>query len=556
MQLERTAIINFFRGMRMKKVISVLSILMMLVLSAACTATKESGNEDRKGNQDGDEKVLYLNNGEEPTSFDPPIGFNAVSWNALNNLMEGLTRLGKNHEPEPAAAENWEVSDDGKVYTFFIREDAKWSNGDDLTASDFVYAWKRLLDPETASGAAFLGYFIEGGEAFNTEKGTADDVKVEAVDEKTFKVTLTSPQAYFLSVITNPAFFPINEKTAKENPEWFAEAESFVGNGPFILSEWKHDSHMIMKKNPEYWDADSVNLDKVNWAMVNDTTTEYQMYTNGELDTSDVPPEMSGQLIKEDKVKVEEQAGLYFFRFNVEKEPFQNINIRKAFAMATDQKQLVDYVTKNEEEPAYGFVAPGFKDPSGKDFREINGDLMVTDVNKAKELLAKGLEEENYDKLPEVTLTYSTGDDTHKKIAEALQQMYKENLGVDVKLANLESNVFAEDQKALKLQFSRSSFLADYADPINFLENFQTGHSMNRTGWSSEKYDELIKKAKLESDEKKRYELMYEAEQILMGEMPIIPIHFYNQLYLQADGVTDIIRHPVGYLELKWADKK
>lgn len=540
----------------MKKVISVLSILMMLVLSAACTATKESGNEDRKGNQDGDEKVLYLNNGEEPTSFDPPIGFNAVSWNALNNLMEGLTRLGKNHEPEKAAAENWEVSDDGKVYTFFIREDAKWSNGDDLTASDFVYAWKRLLDPETASGAAFLGYFIEGGEAFNTEKGTADDVKVEAVDEKTFKVTLTSPQAYFLSVITNPAFFPINEKTAKENPEWFAEAESFVGNGPFILSEWKHDSHMIMKKNPEYWDADSVNLDKVNWAMVNDTTTEYQMYTNGELDTSDVPPEMSGQLIKEDKVKVEEQAGLYFFRFNVEKEPFQNINIRKAFAMATDQKQLVDYVTKNEEEPAYGFVAPGFKDPSGKDFREINGDLMVTDVNKAKELLAKGLEEENYDKLPEVTLTYSTGDDTHKKIAEALQQMYKENLGVDVKLANLESNVFAEDQKALKLQFSRSSFLADYADPINFLENFQTGHSMNRTGWSSEKYDELIKKAKLESDEKKRYELMYEAEQILMGEMPIIPIHFYNQLYLQADGVTDIIRHPVGYLELKWADKK
>ncbi|WP_462406406.1 peptide ABC transporter substrate-binding protein [Gracilibacillus sp. Marseille-QA3620] len=540
----------------MKKAISVLSILMMLVLSAACTATKESGNEDRKGNQDGDEKVLYLNNGEEPTSFDPPIGFNAVSWNALNNLMEGLTRLGKNHEPEKAAAENWEVSDDGKVYTFFIREDAKWSNGDDLTASDFVYAWKRLLDPETASGAAFLGYFIEGGEAFNTEKGTADDVKVEAVDEKTFKVTLTSPQAYFLSVITNPAFFPINEKTAKENPEWFAEAESFVGNGPFILSEWKHDSHMIMKKNPEYWDADSVNLDKVNWAMVNDTTTEYQMYTNGELDTSDVPPEMSGQLIKEDKVKVEEQAGLYFFRFNVEKEPFQNINIRKAFAMATDQKQLVDYVTKNEEEPAYGFVAPGFKDPSGKDFREINGDLMVTDVNKAKELLAKGLEEENYDKLPEVTLTYSTGDDTHKKIAEALQQMYKENLGVDVKLANLESNVFAEDQKALKLQFSRSSFLADYADPINFLENFQTGHSMNRTGWSSEKYDELIKKAKLESDEKKRYELMYEAEQILMGEMPIIPIHFYNQLYLQADGVTDIIRHPVGYLELKWADKK
>ncbi|MGG1632870.1 peptide ABC transporter substrate-binding protein [Rossellomorea sp. NRS-1567] len=541
----------------MKKLLSVLLVGMLLFVLAACTATKDAGSESGSGDSKKENagKVLHLNNGAEPTSFDPPIGFDSYSWTALNNLMEGMTRLNANHEPEAAMAEKWDVSEDGKVYTFDIRDNAKWSNGDDVTAGDFVFAWKRLLNPETGSPAAFLGYFIEGGEAFNTGKGSADEVKVAAKDEKTFEVTLTSPQAYFLSVIANPAFFPINEKVATENPEWFAEADTFVANGPFKLTEWEHDSHFVMEKNDQYWDKDSVKLDKVHWAMVNDTNTDYQLFKTGELDTADVPADLSKQLFEEGKVNVEDQAGTYFYRFNIEKEPFQNQNIRKAFAMAVDQQQMVDYVTKNKEKAAYGFVSKGFKDPSGKDFREANGDLVNTDIEEAKALLKKGMEEEGYDKLPEVTLTYSTSD-THQKIAEALQQMFKENLEVDVKLANMEWNVFQDEQKALKFQLSRSSFLADYADPINFLENFQTGHSMNRTGWSNEKFDSLIKQAMNEADEAKRFELMYEAEKILMDEMPIIPIHFYNHVYLQNEGVSGIVRHPVGYMELKWADKK
>ncbi|PAE23148.1 MULTISPECIES: peptide ABC transporter substrate-binding protein [Bacillaceae] len=541
----------------MKKFLSLLLAGVLLFVMAACTANEDAGKET-DGKDDGKkeesaEKVLYLNNGQEPTSFDPPIGFDSVSWSALNNLMEGLTRLGKNHEPEAAIAEKWDVSEDGKTYTFHIREDAKWSNGDPVTAGDFEFAWKRLLNPDTGSSAAFLGYFIEGGEAYNNGEGSADDVKVKAVDDKKFEVTLVSPQAYFLSVITNPAFFPINEKVATENPKWFAEAESFVGNGPFNLTEWEHDSHFVMEKNDQYWDADNVKLDKINWAIIDDTNTEYQMYQTGELDVSAVPSELSEKLLGE--AKVEDQAGDYFYRFNVNMEPFQNENIRKAFSMAVDQKQIVDFVTKNGEKPAYGFVAYGFKDADGKDFRETAGDLVQTNVEEAKSLLKKGMEEEGYETLPEVTLTYSTSD-SHKKIAEALQQMFKENLGVEVKLANMEWNVFAEEQKALKFQLSRSSFLADYADPINFLENFQTGHSMNRTGWSNDKYDQLIKDAKNEADEAKRFELMYEAEKILFEEMPIIPIHFYNQVYLYNDAVSGIVRHPVGYLELKWADKK
>ncbi|TDL80368.1 peptide ABC transporter substrate-binding protein [Peribacillus frigoritolerans] len=538
----------------MKKWMAMFLTALLVFVLAACTANESTGKDTGKDEKEK-EKILHLNNGAEPTSFDPVIGFDAVSWNALNNLMEGLTRLGKDHEPEAATAEKWDVSEDGKTYTFHIRENAKWSNGDDLTADDFVFAWKRLLNPETGSGAAFLGYFIEGGEAYNSGTGSADDVKVKAVDKKTFEVTLISPQAYFLSVIANPAFFPVNEKVATETPDWFAEADTFVGNGPFSLESWEHDKEFMMKKNDQYWDAKNVKLDGVHWAIVEDTNTEYQLYQTGELDTSDVPADLAESLFEEGKANVEEQAGDYFYRMNVTLEPFQNVNIRKAFAMAVDQKQIVDFVTKNQETAAYGFVSPGFKDPSGKDFREASGDLVKTDAAEAKALLEKGMKEEGYDKLPEVTLTYST-DDTHKKIAEALQQMFKENLGVDVKLANLEANVFATDQKALKFQLSRSSFLADYADPVNFLENFQTGHSMNRTGWTNAEYDQLIKDSKNESDEAKRFEMLYKAEKILFEEAPIIPIHFYNQVYLQNEDVSGIVRHPVGYLELKWADKK
>ncbi|GGC90701.1 dipeptide-binding protein DppE [Thalassobacillus devorans] len=541
----------------MRKWLMLLLAVMVAIVLAACTTSgsSDSGEQNDGGEEaSGGEKVLKLNNGSEPTSLDPPIGFDSYSWNVLNNLMEGMTRLDESHEPAAATAEKWDVSEDGTVYTFHIREDANWSNGDPVTAGDFEFAWKRLVDPEVASPAAFLGYFIEGAEAFNNGEGSEDDVMVEAVDEKTLEVTLTAPTGYFLHVTSNPAFFPINEEVQSENEEWFAEADSFVGNGPFQLAEWTHDSELVMEKNDEYWDADTVKLDKVEWAMVNDTNTEYQMYESGDLDTSDIPSEMSEELIDSENVVIEEQAGTHFYRFNVNEEPFTNEKIRKAFAMAVNQEEIVEYVTKNKEEPAYGFVSYGFADPSGEDFRDKNGDLVEYDPEQAKQLLEEGMEEEGYEELPKVTLTYNTSD-VNKSIAETVQSMYKENLDVDITLENTEWNVFLQDQKDLKHQLSRSSFLADYADPINFLESFTTDSSMNRTGWSNEEYDKLIQQAKSEADEEQRFEYMYEAEKILFEEMPLFPIHFYNQVVLQKDEVENIVRHPVGYLELKWADK-
>lgn len=546
----------------MKKwLVFIVAVLTVFVL-AACTANEDTGKEAGDGKdkdkadaaeETSDEKVLYLNNGEEPTSFNPAIGFDAVSWNALNNLMEGLTRLGEDHKPEAAIAEDWDVSDDGKTYTFHLRGDANWSNGDPVVADDFVYAWQTLLDPETGSSAAFLGYFVEGGEAFNSGDGSADDLGLTAVDDKTFEVQLENPTGYFLHVLTNPAFFPVNKAVATEDPDWHTEADSFVANGPFKLESWDHDSEMVMVRNEEYWDADAVNLDKVHWAMVNDTNTEYQMFESGDLDNADIPPELSDELIEGDNVAIEEQGGLDFYRFNVTEEPFTNKKIRKAFALAVNREDVAEFVVKNGVEPAYGFVSPGFINPSDGDFRDANGDLVTFEADEAKQLLEEGMKEEGYDELPEVTLSYNTSD-SNKAVAETLQSMFSETLGIEVTLENIEWNVFQEEQKDLNHQLSRSSFLFDYADPINFLESFITDSSMNRTGWSNETYDGLIADAKAEADEGKRWDLMYEAEKLLAEEMPVFPVRYYNQVEVVREGVTGLLRHPVGYLELKHTD--
>ncbi|WP_186670901.1 peptide ABC transporter substrate-binding protein [Sporosarcina sp. BP05] len=548
----------------MKKWLTFIIVAMLALVLAACTATKDAGKEpekvkDTKGEEKKEEtvakeKILYLNNGEEPTSFDPSVGFNAVSWSALNNLMEGLTRLAEDHLAVEATAEKIDVSEDGLTYTFTIRETAKWSNGDPVVAGDFVFAWRHMLDPATASPASFLAYFIEGAEAYNTGEGTAEDVAVEAPDEKTLIVKLTAPNEAFLNIITNPSFFPINEKVATADPKWFTEAASFVGNGPFKLASWDHDVSLVFEKNENYWDAAAVKLDKVEWAMVNDPTTEYQMYESGELDESGVPPELAEKLKDSDELRIDDQAGLYFYRLNTSMEPFTNTKIRRAFGLAVNQQEIVDYVTKNGEKPAHGFVTYGFIGPDGKEFRDSVGNLVEFNKDEAKKLLEEGMKEEGYTELPKVELTYSTSP-SHQNIAVALQATFKEVLGVDVGLKNIESAVFASEQKEFKYQMSRSSFLHDYADPVNALESFITDSSMNRTTWSNAEYDKLITDIKNETDENKRWELLKQADQLLMEEMPVFPIYYYNQTTLEKPGITGILRHPVGYIDLKYTDK-
>src|SRR5699024_5164688 len=347
---------------------------------------------------------------------------------------------------------------------------------------------------------------------------------------------------------------PINNKVAEEVADWHAEDDTFVSNGPFMLESWDHDQEMVFVKNEEYWDAEAVNLDELHWEMIEGENTEYQMIESGDLDISDIPSELSDELIDGDNVLSGEEGGLESFRFNVTIEPVQNKQIRQAFAYAIDRQNIAEFVVKNRVEPADGIISPGYTTPTGEDFRDINGDLVTHDPDKAKKLLEEGMEEEGYDELPEIVISYNTSD-THKAVAETMQDMLKDHLDVDVELENQEWSVFADAQENLELQFSRSSFLNDYNDPINFLESFITDSYMNRTGFSSDEYDELIEKGKSEADEEKRWEYMYEAEKMLADEMIIMPIRYYNIVVLEAEGVEGVLRHPVGYTDFKYADK-
>jgi dipeptide transport system substrate-binding protein len=547
--------------MKRLMLLAIIALLSFTALVTGCSSAPGSteGETDKTENgnvESQQEKVLLLNNGGEPTSLDPPIGNDGPSYEIVNNIMEGLTRLSKDRPvPEPAMAKEWKVSEDGLTYTFFIREDANWTNGEPVTAHDFVYSWKRLADPKTASPAAHHSYWIAGAEEFNKGEGSIDDVKVRATDDKTLEVTLKYPVDIFLSVVAMPQLFPVHKETVEYNPDWAGSVETLVTNGPFKVTEWRHDEMIKLEKNEKYWDVDTVNLDAVEYAMVDDSNTAYQLYEAEELHLTAIPSDLKDQLIDSPETKVYPRSGIEFQRFNVNVEPFQNANIRKAFSTAIDREKIVEFITKGKEKTAYYFTHYAFEHPSGGNWEESVGKLVEYNPEEAKKLLAKGMEEEGYTTLPEVTLSYNTSDQ-HRMIAQAIQEMLKQNLGIDIKLFNQEWAVFLAAQRNNELQYSRSSFIAGYNDPINYLSNFTTGNPMNRTGWSNDKYDKIIEQSYLEKDPVKRFEILEEAEQLLMEEAIVAPLYFYNTTLLQKPEVEGIVRHPVGFTELKWADIK
>ncbi len=527
------------------------SLLILLVVLIGSSLILGCGP---KGPELAQEQVLRYNVGAEPQFFDPRKATGIPEFTMLLNLFDGLVRYNTEGQLVPSIAESYTVSDDGLKWTFKLR-DAKWSNGEPLTAYDFEYSWKTALSPEIASEYAYQLYYIKNGEKYNSGEITnPDEVGVKATDEKTLEVTLEAPTPYFLALLTFTTYLPVNKKLDESNPDWAKSADNYISNGPFRLTKWEHNHLIEMEKNPYYWDKDKVKLSKIIFTMVEENTTEMLMFENGEIDWGpNPPPQELERLQKEGKVVINPYLGTYYFTFNVTKPPFNDVRVRKALTLAIDREAIVKNITMAGELPATAYVPPGVPDAEpNSDFREVGGELFKAyDPETAKQLLADAGYPDGKG-FPSFVILYNTNE-RHKTIAEAIQRMWKENLGISCTLTNQEWKVYLDNRQALNYDVARAGWIGDYTDPMTFIDMFVTGGGNNDTGWSNPQYDELVRTAKSTGDQKVRMKAMHDAEKILMDEMPICPIYFYTRPEMIKPYVKNAYTSAIGYTDFKEA---
>lgn len=487
------------------------------------------------------EKILHIANGEEPRELDPLLTTGSPEHNILFALFEGLV---KKHpqtlEITPAVAKRWTLSEDKTTYTFYLRKSARWSNGDPVTANDFVYAWKRSLMPKFGSEWAYMKYFIKNAEAFNTGEITDfDQVGVHALDDHTLKVKLNYPTNFFLQVLDHNSYYPVHQPTIEKFAEidqpispW-TRPENFVGNGPFVLTRWDLNEAIETRRNTHYWDNANIFLNGVHFYPITDQQAEVRAYRSGQVHVT-YSPQMAIEKIayfketQPESLRITPTYSIYHYEINVTKPPLNDARVRKALALSIDRKTLVEKVTKGGEPPAYSFIPP---DPHGYSPQSY----FTYDPEKAKALLAEaGFP--NGEGFPTIDLLYNT-QDNHRKVALAIQQMLKDALNINIRLSNQEWKVYLNSKRNLEHDLARAGWIADYLDPSNFIEVLYSQSGNNDTGWKNDTYDAIVEQLKSTSDQNERWILFEQANKILADEMPVIPIYNYSDLNLVSPKV-------------------
>jgi oligopeptide transport system substrate-binding protein len=553
--------------------------IMALIMTAIMTGTlllgctKNNGNEGEKPGDNNkpvaeekvEQKIVY-NLGADPKTIDPQLNSATDGSTIIHNAFEGLMREDENAKIIPGTAEKYEISDDGTVYTFHLRDNAKWSDGKPVVAGDFVYAWNRALNPEVAAEYAYQLFYIKNGAAYyNQEKigdkvATAEDVGVKAIDDKTLEVTLESPVSYFLSLAAFPTYFPVRQDIIEQNKEkWALKPDTYVSNGPFKMSQWKEKESITFVKNENYWDAENVKLKTLEVRLIDDQITYLNAFKSGEIDVIESPPQAEiPTLLDEGTAKIYPYLGTYFYVINVSDkakdvdpkaaEALSNPKFRKALALSIDKQLIVDKVTQGGQVPSTSYVPLGILDSAEKEFKK---DYLPStgDVEKAKKLLAEA-GYPNGEGAPTITLTFNTNEG-HQNIAQAVQDMWKTNLGISVELKNEEWAVFQDTRNNFQYSIARHGWIADYNDPMTFLDMWTTGNGQNNAGYSNKEYDKLIASAKLELDATKRTEMLRKAEDILMEELPILPIYSYTNVLCIDGNVKGTYKSPLGQMEFR-----
>ena len=540
----------------MKKIV-VLALAFCMVFSlAACGGGG--------GNAAKDDGVIDVCFASEPGSIDPALNATIDGGIMLMHMFEGLYKWeddGKgNAVLVEGMAEKCEVSEDGTVYTFTIRDGATWADGEPVTAKDFEYAWRRLVDPETASDYSYMLDPVKGCDAAAGE--TNPDIQVP--DDKTLVVTLDVPTEYFKEVCAFPSLLPVRKDIVEANGDkWTYEPSTYVGNGAYAMKEWNHNESITLEKRDDYYDAENVTAPVIKFHLMDDVNAMYAGFQGGQLDLiQQLPAEEVEHLLADGIAESRDFLGDYFISFNTTdsydpNNPFLDPRVRKAFSLAIDRTFIAEQVKKDGSVPASGFVPTGMYDAggAGTDFREVGGkyfdpsaDAYEKNCEEARKLLAEAGYPDGKG-FPQVDYLYNT-DKGHKAVAEALQNMWNTQLGVNVSLANQDWNVFLEERKDGKFHIARGGWIADYNDPMCFLDMFITISGNNDPQYSNADYDALISKAKKTADNEERMKLMHQAEDKIIKEDAILaPLYFYTQV--DASNLDGVYYTPLGFYFFK-----
>lgn len=532
-------------------------LLTLILIATALVACGGGESNVLSGNRDG---ILHYGNGSEPQGLDPHVVTGVPENHIIRGLFEGLAvKNPYTLEPEPGVAASWDISEDGRTITFHINPEAKWSNGDPMTAADYVWSWKRLLSPAMGAEYNYMLFPVKNAKAFATGKIIDfDEVGVKALDDLTLQVTLSERTPYFIQLMDHYSTFAVHrptlEKFGKATDRFtpWTRVENMVSNGAFRLKDWALNRRIELEKSDTYWDRDKVRLNGVVYYPTENVVSEERMFRVGQLHYTQSVPLGKIPVYREMENSPYVQApylGTYYFLLNTTRPPVDDVRVRKALSMAVDRDKLNKTVLKGANVSAYSITPPdtlGYYPPR----------LFGYDVEQARELLAAA-GYPNGEGWPGLELTYNTSED-HRKIAVALQQMWKDALNIEVTLANQEWKVYLDSVTQMNFDIARRGWIGDYVDPNNFLDLFLTGGGNNNTGFADPRYDDMIlRQAPQAATKEERFAIFHEAETMLMEQMPIIPIFTYTSKHLIHPSVNGLPSNLMDSINLKyvWLDK-
>lgn len=528
--------------------------------SSAGTSSTASDSGDSSAAEEGETATggsggtLNMRNTMEPTSLNTLLATYAYDFTPINAMIECLYRDDENDVPQPAGAETVDISDDKLVYTFHLREDATWSNGDPVVATDYEFAWQQALNPEVASDYAYMLYFIHNAEPYFNGEVEWSEVGVKVIDEYTLEVTLDNPLPYATDLFAFPTLAPINQKFYEEvgADKYATDAEYFCCNGMYELTEWSHNSQIVFQKREEYWNADAVGPDEIVYKIITDSQAGLNSYLSREIDYTDLD---SGEVVQQAEaagfeVGVKPARSSYYLIVNTEDEFMSNQNLRLALAYSIDKQALVDTVYQNDNQPMTSFTPPAIMGAAGADgptFQEAlleeRGEMYPAsgDLEKAQEYLQAALEELGCT-VDELNLSIDCADDSlRRNCATFLQEQWRQNLGIEnITVNSMQTKQVSANRQSGDYCMSLGGWSPDYNDAINFLDLWVTDGGNNDSFWSNAEYDELIAQATAEADEEVRQQYLFDAEEILAAEMPVIPLYWQCQNYsYNKDKIVD-----------------